>query len=597
MRRNLLFSLIILLLTFLAYANSFENSFHHDDLHVIVRNPHIKDLNKVPLLFLQPQMGSGVYTETSSYRPLLMATFALNFHLGSSNVFGYHLFNFGLHVFCAILVYFILFHLFRFAGMASAGNPLRDQLTALFAALIFALHPVQTESVTYITGRSSLLTAAFFLAAFYAYMQYGLNRNPGYLFLSLLAYAAALLVKETAVTLLPLLMFLDYLSPRGRTWKDRILALLPFVLLSAIYIGIRLHFFGSLHYAGDPLRPFSAHLLTQPRAWVHYLGTLLLPLNLNMDYDFRVSYSLLESEVLGSLFILVALTIVLWRLSKWNRLVGFFSLWFLVTLLPTNSIIVLEDLVSDRWIYLSSVGFAVLFALVAFWIYHHLIEGGNRVRKLVFFFLCALVIELYGFSTILRNFTWTSPLTLWEDAVSKSPQKARTLNALGAALASQGRLEEARQRLSQAIALEPRGGQAYLNLGYVFAEQGKLDKAIALYKMGIPLNPKLLSEIHNNLGAIYFKQEKLEAAEKEFRLAIELRPHNAPPYFNLGLWYEKQGNLDQAISFVETAVQLAPDYVKCYDVLSRLYARKGWKVKSQEANAKFLKFSRGQPSQ
>jgi Flp pilus assembly protein TadD len=594
MRRNFLFSLIILLLTLLAYANSFESSFHHDDVHVIVRNAYIKNPANISKFFFQPQMGSGVYTETRSYRPLLMSTYALNFYLGGLNVFGYHLFNFVLHVSCAILVYFTLLYLFRFAGIPSEENPLRDRLTALFAALIFALHPVQTESVTYITGRSSLLTAVFFLASFYAYVQHGLTRKPHYLFFSLLGYAAALLVKETAVTLLPLLIFLTYFFPRGRTWKERILTLLPYILLSAIYIGIRLHFFGSLHYAGDPIRPFSAHMLTQPRAYVHYLGTLLFPLNLNIDYDIPISYSVLDGGVLLSLFLVAGLGVIIAWLARSNPLIGFWALWFVVNLAPTNSLIVLEDLVSDRWLYLSSVAYAALLAMALKWIYSSLVKG--RGSQIVFFFLCALILELYGFSTVLRNFVWTNDRTLWEDTVSKSPRKARAHDGLGVALALEGKLEEARRSLERAIELAPRGGQAYINLGYVYSLQGKTEKAIAAYEEAIPLNPKLLPEIYNNLGLIYFRQGQMKRAEAMLRRAVEIRPHYAPPYCNLGALYEKRGDLDQAIRYYEKTVKLAPDYHLAHGALGVLYERKGWKEKSQEAKARFLKYSLGQPS-
>jgi Tfp pilus assembly protein PilF len=591
MRRNHFFCLIITLLILLAYSNSFKNSFQYDDIHVIERNPFVKDPGRIPQFFTNPQMGSGVYSETSGYRPLLMASLAFNYCLGGLNVFGFHLFNFLMHLLCTFLVYFITLYIFRFTNFSTEANSLRCQLIALFAALVFGLHPVQTESVTYINGRSSSLTGLFFLASFLTYMQYRLNEKIRYLLLSTFAYACALLVKEAAITLFGILLLFNVMFPHESNFKNRCSSLIPHFLLTFLYLIMRVYFFGFLPNDSHPVRPLYDNLLSQSWAWVHYLGTLILPLNLNVDYDFPVFHSILESQVILSIFLLAAISLLIWRLSRSNRLIGFFALWFAITLSPTNSMIALDDLVSDRWLYISSVGYAVLLAWAVYWIFQKRVEPAGRAAKIVFFFLCALLIELYGFSTLLRNFAWTSPVTLWEDAVSKSPQKARTLNALGAALAAQGRLEEASQRISQAIALEPRGGEAYLNLGYVFTEQGKLEEAIAIYKEGMPLNPRLSSEFHNNLGAIYFKQEKIEAAEKEFRMAIELRPHNAPPYFNLGLLYESRENLDQAISNVEAAVQLDPDYVQCYEILTRLYARKGWEEKSQETYRNFLKHS------
>jgi tetratricopeptide (TPR) repeat protein len=591
MKRSFLFCLIITLLTLLAYSNSFESSFQYDDNHVIERNPFVKDPSRIPQFFVDPQLGSGIYTETSSYRPLLMATFALNHALGGMNVFGYHLLNFFLHLLCTLLVYFVILHIFRFTDLPGEVNSLRYPLMALFAALVFGLHPVQTESVTYINGRASSLTGLFFLTSFLAYMQYRLNGKIRYLLLSTVAYACALLVKETAITLFAILLLFNVLFPHGNNFKNRWLSLIPHFLLTSLYLIIRVSFFGTLQYDFRPLRPLYDHLLSQSRAWVHYLGTLVLPWNLNINYDFPVSHSILEGQVILSIFLLVGISLVIWRLSRSNRLIGFFALWFAITLLPTNSVIALEDLVCDRWLYLSVVGYATLLALAAGWIFQKRIEAGGRAGKIVFFSLCALVVELYGYSTLLRNFDWTSPRALWEDAVAKAPRNARAYTSLGVALVSQDRLEEGARRFRQAIALEPRGGQAYLNLGYVYSLQGDYDKAIEYYEQAIPLSPKLLPEIYNNLGLAYLNQGKMEESEKYLRRAIEIRPHIAAPHYNLGLYFEKRGDIDQAISYHEKANKLDPDYHLPYNALSRLYKIKGWSEKSQEAYQNFLKYS------
>jgi superkiller protein 3 len=119
-----------------------------------------------------------------------------------------------------------------------------------------------------------------------------------------------------------------------------------------------------------------------------------------------------------------------------------------------------------------------------------------------------------------------------------------------------------------------------------------LDKAIEFYEKAIPLNPRLLPEIYNNLGLAYFNQRKMEESEKYLRKAIEFRPHNAAPYYNLGLCFEEKEDIDPAISYLEKANELDPDYFLPYEALSRLYKRKGWNEKSQEAYRNFLKYSK-----
>jgi len=590
-RTNRFFCLIIALLSFLAFSNSFENSFQYDDLHVILKNPSIKDPGNFFQFFLNPQMGSGLTKETSGYRPVLMATFAMNYSLGGLNVFGYHLINFLIHTLSAILIYFITLFFLRKPGDEGEDNPGRNQMAALFAALIFAVHPVQTESVTYITGRSSSLTALFFLGSFWAYLQYGLTKRVRHLFLSSFSYAFALLVKETAITLPLLLILFNSFFPLQRTWKRRLFSILPHFLLTATYFAMRIYFFGSLQYTSRPIRPLYDQLLTQLRAWVHYLGTLVIPINLNVDYDFPISHSALEGQVILSLLILVTVVVVLWKISKGSRAVGFFSLWFTVTLLPTNSLIPLEDVVTDRWLYLPSVGYAVMMALLAEWIFRAKVRTGSRAGKLVFFFLCALMVELYGFATLLRNFTWTTDWTLWEDATAKSPNKCRPYVGLGLALINAGRIEEATGQFKKAIQLDPRDGRAHLNLGYIYFLQGKLEEATKAIKKAMTFSPGLLPECHNNLGGVYLGQGRTQEAIKEFQNALEMRPLYSNPYFNLAGIYDKQGDVDRAISCLEKITRFEPEFFNAHKELSRLYNKKGLPEKSQEAYRNYLKYA------
>jgi tetratricopeptide (TPR) repeat protein len=237
------------------------------------------------------------------------------------------------------------------------------------------------------------------------------------------------------------------------------------------------------------------------------------------------------------------------------------------------------------------VGYAVIMALAAEWIFRVKVRGGNRAKKMIFFFLCALVVEFYGFATVLRNFTWTSYWTLWEDAAAKSPNKSRPHLALGVGLNEAGRAAEAIEELKKAIQLYPRGGEPYLNLGYIYLRQGKLEESIQVFQKAIVLSPRLAPEIHNNLGAVYLLQGRKEEGIKELQLALKERPHYSRPYSSLGNFYEKEGDTDKAISCMEKAAKLEPEYVPVHKALMRLYEKKGWKEKSQEAHRNYLKYA------
>lgn len=586
---NRFFCLLFTLLTFLVYYNSFHNSFHFDDLHVIEKNPYIKNPQNLLNFFIQPAMGSGLIKETSSFRPLLMITFAFNHYMGGLNVFGYHVVNLLIHLGCTILLYFILLLFLGIGGDGKGSDSNYNRWVAFFGALFFAIHPIQTESITYITGRSSSLTALFFLFSFWAFLKYGIAGKGSQLIWSSGGYACALLVKETAVTLPAILVLFNMLFPLGRTWKRRILSLFPHLLVTGIYLLVRLHFFGSLQYNVKAIRPLYDHLLTQLRAWVHFLGTLLFPLNLNADYDFPISHSILDGQVVLAIFILGAIVTVIWKISQRQRLVGFFALWFGINLAPTSSIIRLEDMVADRWLYLPSVGFMVIMVLAGEWVYRSLVMGKSRARFLIFFFLCTLSIELYGFATVLRNFDWGSEWTLWEDTMAKSPNKARGHIALGLAFMNVGKMEEAVRRFQYAMQLDPKDARAYLNLGLIYYWQDKYEEASQLFQKAIRLSPRVASEAHNNLGLVYLKQGRKEQAVKEFHKAIEMRDINPNPYYNLGTYYENNGETDRAIFFLEKSLDIDPEFYWGHLMLSRLYEKKGWKEKSLKAYRDYVK--------
>jgi Tfp pilus assembly protein PilF len=278
-------------------------------------------------------------------------------------------------------------------------------------------------------------------------------------------------------------------------------------------------------------------------------------------------------------------------LSKNCRPVGFFAFWFAVNLAPTSSIIPLEDVITDRWLYLPSVGFAVILAFAAEWLYRTKVVTKSRAWKLVFFFLCALVVELYGFATTLRNFTWTSDWTLWEDAATKSPNKARPHIALGLALNEAGHQEEAIREFKKAMQLDPKDGRGYLNLGLIYFNKGWFEESIQVTQQALSLSPGLASEGHNNIGLACMKQGRRQEAMQEMLKAIQARPINAGPYFNLGNLYSEEGNWHKATSCMEKVIELEPEFYLAHEALSRLYEKKGWKEKSQEAYKKYLKYA------
>lgn len=586
-----IFYLLIILLTLIVYSNSFQNSFQYDDYHVIVNNPAIKNPTNLKQFFFDPKLGSGVVDDSKSYRPILMITFALNYLISGLDVFSFHFLNFFIHILCAILVFSIALFFFKITYNVNDLNPIKYKWFALSAALIFALHPIQVESVTYISGRSSSLTALFFLVSFCTYLQFGISGKIYLLLFSAMSFVFALLIKESAITLLFILILFNIFFPLGRNRQTRFYTLFPYILIVALYFKLRLYLFDTLKYSSQPLRPIYDNILTQFKAWVHALGILILPLNLNVDYDISISHSILENEVLFSIFIIISILFVLWKVTKNCRPVAFFALWFAINLAPTSSIIPLEDIITDRWLYLPSIGFAIILAFALEWIFSNKIYYGPRAIRWIFIFLIALLIEFYGFQTVLRNFTWRSYWTLWEDAAEKSPNKWRPHVALGVALTTAGLPEEAIQEFKKAISLNPQAGEAFLNIGYLYFVQGKFEEAIPFFQKAIKLRPRLAAVAHNNLGAVYLNLKKKDEAFKELQEALRKRPIYARPHYNFGLYYINTGEFDKAIEHLEKAIQIEPEFLPGHSLLIRAYEKKGLKEKSQEAYRNYLRYA------
>lgn len=380
------------------YANSFQNSFHFDDVPLIVENAQIKDLNNLGAILCVN-------------RGLIMATFALNYAIGGFNVFGYHVVNVGIHLVNALLLYFLVFLTLQAdrPGGKSAEIRLPIERLALFSALLFALHPVQTQAVNYIVQRMETLASFFYLLALVFFVR-GVSNSSRFgrilLFAGvILAYFLAVQSKEIAITLPAIILLYDFffladgkLRNLARRWPVH---LVLFGLLGYFMVDIffALGGFGGVDqtvaklstnagatvgFAVQTLTP-GEYLLTQFNVLLYYIVLLLVPSTLNVDYDFPVSKGLLEWPRVGEGAVLnmpipapiVSLTILLGiigvavylyrkarKIQNYRlRVLSFFVFWFFIILSPTSSFVPVLDVIFEHRVYLASAGFAVVLVL------------------------------------------------------------------------------------------------------------------------------------------------------------------------------------------------------------------------------------------
>ncbi len=446
------------------YVNAFWGAFQFDDYNVIVDNTAVHSFSA---------WLAGLF---SGIRPFLKLTYALNWTSGWG-LFGFHLFNVTVHAANAVLIYLLSRRLFeRYSTAGTVGDPgdiraplaqqnagriLSPEFPAMTAALLFAVHPVQTESVTYICGRSMSLMAFFYLSSMLAYIR-GAESGRKLLryLLSPVLFAAAVAVKETAVTLPFALVLWEASSPRAGNWKDIMHRQAAHWGVLAVLSGILLIHpsYASLILDGFDSRGPADNLLSQISGVAYLLSRLVWVHRLSIDPDLAAAqgWTLLIAVEAVILCALLLSGIVAMRRRPW---LGFGVLWFFLHLLPTNSIIPRLDLANERQLYLACWG--IFIALSGELV--RIQPSGAWTPRTARAAVAAILLLLGGF-TVMRTHVYRSEVALWEDTVRTSYGNARAHNNLGFAYFHAGRSADAMAEYQEALRLRPGYERAQKNL-------------------------------------------------------------------------------------------------------------------------------------
>jgi tetratricopeptide (TPR) repeat protein len=390
------------------------------------------------------------------------------------------------------------------------------------------------------------------------------------------------------IVLYELIFFRSQSTERRTPNLKRLWVLIPFLLTLLI---IPLSLVGADRSAGSTIGelreaaqeteeiPRGVYFLTQFKVITTYIRLLFLPIQQNLDYDFSLSYSLLDPKTsISFLFLLSIFVAALYLLKRswktqngYGLLISFGILWFFITLSVESSIIPIRDVIFEHRLYLPSVGAIIAFCSVVFYM---LVDRKQKTAPLLTACILMLIAVPLGIGAYQRNFVWKNEVLLWEDVVRKSPGKARGHNNLGLAYYKQGRVEEAIQQYLTAIKLKPDYLEAHQNLGGTYAKQGRVEEAIQEYLTALRLKPDYPGA-HNNLGLAYYNQGRLEEAIKEYAEALRLKPDFAEAHYNLGLVYYDQRRLDEAIKEYTSALKLKPDYLEAHQNLAGVYYHQG----------------------
>ncbi|MCC7262722.1 MAG: tetratricopeptide repeat protein [Candidatus Latescibacteria bacterium] len=511
----------------LVYLNSLGNAFQYDDKHAIVANPHLGSLRNLPAFFWHPEYFSAD-PEKAMYRPLLLATLALNHAWSGTQTYSYHLVNVGLHSLCVVLVWALLRQLGRPAGVA------------LLAGLIFALHPLATEPVNYISSRSELLAAALVLGAVWA--AWGGRR-----WLGVALFALALLAKESAIVLPALLLCREY---RRGTLRASLAQYLPHAVVALLYLGVVRPFVAKAVFSA-PVRSLADQWGTQAKALVYYLKLLVMPTGLSVHHAFEVS-SLYSGLALLSLVLVASLALC--GRAGGRRAFGLGAGWMLITLAPT-SLVPLNILVNEHRLYLPLVGLLI-------WL-----SGLDRLPRLPGIWLAWAGIA--ALLVVQRNAVWRDEGTLWADALAKAPGEVRPYVFLGNHRRSEGRLAESAELLQQAVALEPDNAAARANLGTTYEKMRRYDQAIALYRQLVAEHPEQ-GELRYNLARNLQLAGQADQARSEYLAIPPATPHFELVLNNLGALQEGAGRPDSAYYYYGQALAQAPELADARNNQQRL---------------------------
>jgi len=599
-RPTLLAAGLIALATAAAYHNSFRGPFVYDDLRAIAENPTIRRLWPIgPVLSPPP---SGV---TVAGRPLLNLSLAMNYALSGLNVWSYHATNLLIHIAAALLLFGIVRRTFLMPALRDRCGKAACWL-ALASTLIWTVHPLQTESVTYIVQRAESLAGLFCLLTLYGVIRGvwsagvppahedagetpALRSRRPWLWYAV-AVSACLLgmaTKEVMVTA-PLIVLLYDRTFLAGSWKEAwrqrwglyvglaaTWALLAYLVLSAGLIGRRVE-------VGAP--DWLSYARSQPSVILHYLRLAVWPSRLCLHYDWPVAHDL-WAILPGAMVLAVLLAAAVWGL--WKRTAyGFFAAWFLLTLAPTSSILPLGQLAAEHRMYLPLAAVTTLAIAGAYILWEKLDkgtglfcrtgpEGASHQRAPSPFSwaapagVLALVLLALGSATVRRNLDYQSPLAIWQDTVAKDPTNAFAHANLAAAWDEAGNTAEAIRHFREALRLKPHLAEIHNNLGIVLANLGRLDEAMEHYRQALRLKPGF-AQAHRALADALAGLGSSQQAIEHYRQALRLEPGSAETHNNLGIALLRSGQPQQAIAQFDEALRINPSFVEAHNNLGNV---------------------------
>lgn len=533
---------ILILSTCIVYFPSLKVPFLLDDYGKIIRNPDIKSLDNIPSKLVYPYGPSFNFHRNDPSRPLTFLTLTLNYHFSQLEYRGYHVVNLLLHAIVVVLAFVLGLLLFSVLGINGVLLP-------FLSALLFAVHPINVNAVTYIMGgRPSNLAALFYLLAVVLFIQARRGTIKWGIPASAVCFVFALASNQLALTLPAVIFLVDFcfFTDKKYHWV--------YWGIFAGYLALRFAYFGTLGdvEASNQFYSRKEYFLTQWVALWKYVGMVFWPSRLSFEHLYGPLQQFFDPKVLiATVLYGILFTVIIRGLKssrQTTRFMLFGVLWFLITISPTSSIFPTTATLAENRVYLPVIGLCLLIPYAA--------RNFNQAAVLSLFGICAIGL---GTITYRRNIQYQDVIRIWSEVIQQYPSHQRAFKNRGIEYVRRGQFNQGVEDLKQAQALNPNDFDtqnnlaaayynlklykdalviyeemiklkpdfvpAYSNIGMVYEQLSNPAKAIWAYESAIRLNPTLIEPL-NNLAGIYLDQGRIQEAKKLYEAALGIDPHN-----------------------------------------------------------------------
>lgn len=574
--------LILSLATVVTYANTLKNGFVWDDGTLVTQNNTIRNSTYLDAAFTSELFHDNP-TSIAYYRPLQTVSYMIDYLFWGLNPFGYHLTNLLLHLFCVLLVWSV------------AQRIIQQRMPAFLVAMLFAVHPVNTNAVAYVAGRADLLALAGMLASFLLFLHYRAMQQDARFVrtvvfaASIICYLLALFSRENAL-LLPMLILL-YCLTLDQTEKGKLnhalAATAPFAIIAASFIAWRWLVLASCAkpWLSEGTMPVASRIQVFFRAMAAYAGMIVWPVQLQMDRQLTGTSGWLHVQTLAGVLILAG---IVWTMcwSYRNSRVAFFGFcWFAITLLPLL-LFNLVAAVAEHWLYVPSIGLYLAFVVV----YAHVVErtdtGVQHMIRHVVGFACVIALAALTARTILRNRDWATDTSLYRASGQVASQSLRVQVNLAHMHLVSGQLDQA---MNEFLELERRCQRGPLvlivkgNLAASYHLRGDLERAIAKNEECLALDPGDV-DARLRLAQIWEQRGDFVRAQRSY-IAATAANTTVAPRLSLAVFLLNHDRLKEALHAVEEAYELEPGNADVFNLLGRILVRRGQMETAREAFA------------